>query len=68
MSCNGVCQRYKAKKPKGISRYESGQKRCNICGVFMKWEGLYCPCCNMRIRVSSRYSKLKEKHLKIQRI
>ena len=38
MSCNGVCERYRAKRNHNIpSRYTDGQKRCSVCEVFIKW-------------------------------
>jgi hypothetical protein len=42
-SCNGICKRYKIKKPNGTGRYSAGQKRCNLCDIFIQWEGLFCP-------------------------
>lgn len=68
MNCKGVCQNHKAKKPKNGRRYEAGQKRCNSCNVFMKYDGLFCPCCNLRLRTSSRYTKFKEKFVSGSRI
>jgi len=64
MSCNGVCHRYKALKPFGLSRYLAGQKRCNHCDVYITWEGLFCPCCNLRLRLAPRSGKYKKKYLK----
>ena len=66
ISCNGICQRYRARKPLRIGRYASGQKRCNSCDIFMNWDGLWCPCCNYRLRLTPRNSKYKEKLLKIR--
>jgi hypothetical protein len=41
MTCKGICIRHKAQKPSGTSgRYTSGQKRCQICEIFIKWDGL----------------------------
>ena len=69
MSCKGVCHKYKALKPPlGVGRYVKGQKRCNSCDVYIEWDGLYCPCCGVRLRVAPRHRKLKEKVLKISRI
>jgi len=68
MNCKGICQNHKAKKPKDGGRYETGQKRCNSCCVFMKYDGLFCPCCNLRLRKSSRYTKYKEKFVSGSRI
>lgn len=63
-TCNNVCYRYKAKKPNSIGRYLSGQKRCNSCGVFINWDGLWCPCCNYKLRLAPRSSKYKQKYVK----
>ena len=54
MTCNNICERYKASKPVGIGRYASGQRRCQICEIFIKWEGLWCPCCGYRLRTKPR--------------
>ncbi len=58
--CKGVCIRYKAKKPKE-GRYASGQKRCNLCNVFMNWAGFACPCCGAKLRLRPRNSFYKER-------
>lgn len=68
MACNGICKNYKATKPNKGSRYEVGQKRCQTCEIFVYHDGLYCPCCNMRLRRSSRYVKLKEKAIPLIRL
>jgi len=61
MTCKGICVRHKAQKPVGSGRYASGQKRCQICEVFMKWDGLWCPCCGYRLRTKPRNLKYKAK-------
>ena len=61
MTCNGICTRYKAQKPVGTGRYASGQRRCQICEIFIKWEGLWCPCCGYRLRTKPRNLKYKAK-------
>ena len=61
MTCKGICTRYKAQKPVGTGRYASGQKRCQICEIFIKWEGLWCPCCGYRLRTKPRNLKYKAK-------
>ncbi len=53
--CNDVCLKYKANRPKDIGRYESGQKRCSYCGIFMTYDGLNCPCCATRLQYNGRY-------------
>ena len=61
MTCKGICTRYKAQKPVGTGRYASGQRRCQICEIFIKWEGLWCPCCGYRLRTTPRNLKYKAK-------
>lgn len=61
MTCKGICTRHKAQKPVGAGRYASGQKRCQICEIFIKWEGLWCPCCGYRLRTKPRNLKYKAK-------
>lgn len=59
MVCKGICPRHKATKPIGIGRYASGQRRCQVCEIFIKWEGLWCPCCGYRLRTKPRNLKYK---------
>ena len=61
MTCKGICIRHKAQKPVGYGRYASGQKRCQICEIFIKWDGLWCPCCGYRLRTKPRNLKYNER-------
>jgi len=61
MTCKGICIRHKAQKPVGSGRYSMGQKRCQICELFIKWDGLWCPCCGYRLRTKPRNLKYKAK-------
>ncbi len=61
MTCKGICIRHRAQKPVGSGRYVSGQRRCQICEIFIKWEGLWCPCCGYRLRTKPRNLKYKAK-------
>ncbi len=61
MTCKGTCIRFKAQKPVGTGRYAIGQRRCQICAIFLKWEGVWCPCCGYRLRTKPRNLKYKEK-------
>ncbi len=61
LSCKGTCEQYKADKPVGIGRYASGQRRCQICELYMHWNGLWCPCCGYRLRTKPRNIKYKDK-------
>ena len=46
-------------KPVATGRYSIGQKRCQVCEIFLKWDGLWCPCCGYRLRTNPRNSKFK---------
>ena len=61
MVCKGICVRHKALKPKspGIGRYSTGQKRCQGCELFLRWDGFWCPCCGYRLRTGPRNTKFK---------
>ena len=61
MICKGICIRHKAHKPYCSGRYAIGQKRCQICEIFIKWDGLWCPCCSCRLRLGPRLFKHKAK-------
>ena len=61
MTCKGICLRHKAHKPVGSGRYAAGQRRCQICEIFIKWDGLWCPCCGYRLRNGPRSFKFKAK-------
>jgi hypothetical protein len=61
MVCKGICVRHKASKPTGAGRYSTGQKRCQICDIFIGWNGLFCPCCGYRLRTKPRNLKYKAK-------
>ena len=60
--CTEKCKNYKAQKPVSTGRYASGQKRCQFCEVFVQWDGLYCPCCNSKLRCGPRSRAGKEKY------
>jgi hypothetical protein len=61
MTCKDICSRHKAPKPVGSGRYSTGQKRCQVCEIFLKWDGLWCPCCGYRLRTRPRNLKYKDK-------
>jgi hypothetical protein len=61
MICKDICIRHKAHKPYRSGRYGNGQKRCQICEIFIKWDGIFCPCCGCRLRIGPRLFKHKVK-------
>jgi hypothetical protein len=56
MTCKGICMRHKAS-----SRYGRGNKRCQVCEIFIRWDALFCPCCGYRLRNGPRLFKHKAK-------
>ena len=42
---------------KGSGRYSTGHKRCQICDLFMQWNGIFCPCCGSRLGIGPRNIK-----------
>ncbi len=63
MACKGVCHRFKATKRVNGGNYGDTQKRCQRCEIFINWDGLWCPCCNYRLRSRPRNKQYKHKHL-----
>lgn len=54
--CKGICTRYKSRP-----RYDADQKRCQVCEIFIKWDGFRYPCCNYQLRSKPRNLKYKAK-------
>jgi hypothetical protein len=63
MSCKGICIHHKAS-----GRYATGSKRCQQCNLFIKWDGLWCPCCGYKLRIGPRHFKFKAKLREQKRI
>lgn len=63
MTCKGICIRHKANRSaeNGGQRYSIGQKRCQVCEIFLIWNGVWCPCCGYRLRTKPRNIKYKAK-------
>lgn len=62
MTCKGKCDYFRAPKPLKIGRYASGQKRCQICHVFVITENSRCPCCNYNLRTKPRGGLAKRRY------
>ena len=55
MTCREICARYKATKSNYCSsHYALGNKRCSRCEVFIKWDGIHCPCCKLILRTNPK--------------
>jgi hypothetical protein len=61
MTCKEICKRYKSQHLLSGGLYRHGIKRCQICEIYIKWEGLWCPCCGYKLRTKPRNKKYKEK-------
>gem|GEM_PF-721599 len=60
IGCKKVCGDYRANKPVTGGRYAAGQKRCDTCEIFIKWDGIWCPCCGYKLRHQSRSHKYRK--------
>ena len=63
--CKGVCtnSEYETKKTvRGKLREE--YRRCSVCCVFLKYQGIYCPCCGVRLKVSPRNNCARKRYYK----
>lgn len=61
MSCKEIHKRCKAKKLFNPSWHGPGQGRCQVCEIFIKYDGLFCPCCGNRLRTRPHNRLCKEK-------
>ena len=61
MVCKKFCTQFSVKKTTSGSRYAAGQKRCQICEIFIEWEGTWCPCCGYMLRTHPRNNKSRKK-------
>lgn len=63
--CKGACLNgYETKGGgslgnRGRSSYREGYKYCQACTTFIRWDGLFCPCCSMRLRRRAKHTKYR---------
>ena len=57
--CKGICVRHKAQGPASFGRYMRGQKRCQVCQIFLELNGVWCLCCGTKLRTRSRNWKCR---------
>jgi len=68
LRCKGICNRFAAKRPSGGFRFVAGQRPCSVCGVFIDVNSYplhRCPCCNNKLRISSRNARSRKNKLNI---
>jgi hypothetical protein len=56
MTCKGTCIHHKVS-----GRYVNGHKRCQHYNIFIKYEGLHCPCCGCQLRERPRHFRYRAK-------
>lgn len=61
MTCRKICEKYRVSKPYGQGYYQAGFKRCQICDLFIKFDGIRCPCCGYKLRLNPRNATDKER-------
>jgi hypothetical protein len=59
-SCKGICVRHKSKNPIPRHTYIQGDKRCQECQIYIKWNSHWCPCCGCRLRTKPRQPRGKK--------
>ncbi len=65
MSCPGICEKYRACRTGLISGFTHGSKRCRRCDIFIKFDGMFCPCCSYKLKTKPRKKPEKNKEMKI---
>jgi hypothetical protein len=59
--CRNICERiYSNKILFGKSNYFAGKKYCRRC-VYLYYDGLFCPCCGMQLRLTPSNRESKER-------
>ncbi|KAA2279710.1 hypothetical protein F1Z66_12550 [Candidatus Nitrosocosmicus sp. SS] len=52
--CKGLCVRFDRTGGGKESVYALGYKRCTGCSLYIKYNGIRCPCCNYPLRTRKR--------------
>ena len=65
MTCKGICND-PIYSPKKIVRdiQNTKYRRCSKCSMCLIYDGVYCPCCCIRLKVSPRNNNARKKHSK----
>ena len=69
MACKDNCAKYRAIRShpgrshyySEVGHYNMGQKRCQVCEIFITWLGTRCPCCHTTLRTVPRPKKYRQK-------
>ena len=67
LTCKGSCKIQH--EVKNVVRGEkNGFKRCTICSLYIKWEGVYCPCCGVKLKMSPTNNKARKAYRERQSV
>jgi len=66
MACRNLCERLYSKIIFGISHYEGSKKYCRRCEIYFSYDGVFCPCCGMALRMSPTNKRDKERLRQLQ--
>ena len=62
MSCKNICHKYSVPPSHyNGSMFERGYRKCNVCGKYLDWKGLFCPCCNLKTAVTAKANSSRRK-------
>lgn len=54
LGCKGLCVRYDKIGGGKQSAYQLGYKRCSVCSLYIRFDGIHCPCCKFPLRSKKR--------------
>ena len=56
-NCKNICKDYQVVKEKFAQSYYDieNARYCAMCCIFVKWEGVWCPCCSVKLRTKKKY-------------
>lgn len=69
MVCKGKCTNPEYKSRKRVPNLEeSDYRKCSKCCIYILWQGLYCPCCGVRVSHRARNSVARRKKYEVQNL
>jgi hypothetical protein len=61
MVCGNLCERLYSKIIVGTSKNGGAKKYCGRCEIYFLHDGLFCPCCGMKLELSATGKKDRER-------
>jgi hypothetical protein len=59
MVCRNICDRLGCKRTFEYDQYIVGKKYCRRCETYFYYNGSFCPCCGMQLRLSPTSKKVR---------